>query len=180
MQRELRLWHYTHDQRIQQIVESGYLKLSTKFIAKGEKPAVWLSSNPEFEMTASRMTANGEILPYNQKGGPAAIRIEVKPNPKCVTWAKYKHVGGISQEMAQALERKGKQQGANPEQWYASLRVIPAKLWINIELFDKGEIEKVEYMKIFTTFFKIIEGLFLNTFHIYFFFYTVFNDLYFT
>ena len=136
MKRDLRLWHYTHGQRIKQIVESRYLKLSTAFIAKGEKPAVWLSSNPEFELTASRMNANGEVLPYNLKGGPAAIRIEVNPNPKCITWAKYKHVGGISPEMAQAVERLGKQQGANPEQWYACLKMIPAKLWINIEIFD--------------------------------------------
>ena len=141
-----KFWHYTNGRRIDQIIESGQINLATAYIEKNERPAVWLSTNPLFENTATRLTKEGEDIPFNDSRLPA-IRIEVRPSDKYVTWARFKHTGKISPRMAMHVEKVGRESGANPAQWYASFRPILMKDWLSIEIWDNSTRKWIKYIK---------------------------------
>ena len=57
--RGLRLWHYTTDHHFGKISATGAIIPTEVNIEKNEKPAVWLSSNSDWEKTVTK------VLSYN-------------------------------------------------------------------------------------------------------------------
>jgi hypothetical protein len=47
-------WHYTTGTCFLQITEEGYIQPATAYIAPGERPIVWFSTNPIWEPTACK------------------------------------------------------------------------------------------------------------------------------
>jgi len=159
----MRYWHYTFFNNFQKIIESKEIRQSTILTSDKEKPAVWLSSNPEWEETVRKALKkpdedNGRMTePLSRdelfKRGFPAVRIEIDPRLVILhSWEEFKKVGGLSKKMANGLEKVGKSWGANPDEWWASFDVIPVtscllpieiwsgKEWVDIEeAFTKDE-----------------------------------------
>jgi hypothetical protein len=139
-----RIWHYTVYQNWEGILESGFIKTSDTLIESGEKPAVWFSTNPNFEQTARKIiqdTETGEIK-LNQgrdelfEAGFQCVRIEVVPTLPFINWKKYKKISGISKGVAKAMEKVGIEQGANPAEWLALFEPVSLDYCKNIEIWD--------------------------------------------
>ena len=48
------IWHYTNGLMIDEIVNSGVIKLATAGVSKTEKAAAWFSTNASWEDSANR------------------------------------------------------------------------------------------------------------------------------
>ena len=79
-----RYFHYTPTQRIEEIINSGQIKLATKSVyAKKEKAVAWVSTNEKWEHTATKIVENkyGQIKQMTfeeQLNNYGCARIEVK------------------------------------------------------------------------------------------------------
>ena len=141
-------YHYTHFQALTDITESGYIRLATaSTYAKKEKAVAWVSSNEHWENTATKMvgTATGETkkLTFDEQvSNFGCARIEVK-GAGLQTWGKLKHTAKMDIRMAVSLEKTGKEQGADPNEWFGSLKPIMRKDWLSIEVFNDGAWKKV-------------------------------------
>lgn len=136
-------YHYTPEIRIPEIIESGKINLATVYVYGKEKPCVWLSTNPIWEKTASKMASNsyGMLTQLNfeeQLEMFGCARIEVKSS-NLIPWKKLKHVAEIDAKLADALEYVGKKRGADPVEWYGSLSPIGINDWIKIEIYKNGK-----------------------------------------
>jgi hypothetical protein len=59
MENTKRFFHYTTETRLEKIIQSEIISLATIGIDnKREKPCAWVSSNPKWEHTATKMTCN--------------------------------------------------------------------------------------------------------------------------
>ena len=145
--RPLKLWHYTAELRINEIIESGVIKLATKYLEKRERPAVWLSSNPVWENTATKMVNDGfnlrQLSLEEMKIHFGLARIEVIPKDSYITWGKYKYDSGISARFYGMLESEGLRKQANPKEWYASFEPILKHEWLSIEIWKNNKWEVV-------------------------------------
>ena len=145
--RPLKLWHYTAELRIPEIVQSGVIKLATKFLEKRERPAVWLSSNPTWENTATKMANDGfhtrQLSLEEMKLHFGLARIQVVTKKSYVTWGKFKYDSGISAEFYDFLESEGFRKQANPKEWYASFEPIVKAEWLSIEIWRNNQWEVV-------------------------------------
>jgi len=145
---ETKFYHYTHNQALSDILESGHVKLATASAYKKEKPVAWVSSNPHWENTATKMVHDGkgnfQHLTFKQQfESIGCTRIEI--NSKILyTWAKLRHKTHMHPIVADSMEKVGIQQGANPKEWLGSLYPIHKKHWLGIEIFKDGEWKKFE------------------------------------
>lgn len=131
---EKRLWHYTTTKRLAKIIENRKIKGTSIGVDEKELPAVWLSSNPDFEQAARNETRDRDSDPGRigatreelfQAGYPP-VRIEInRARVRAHDWESYKKLSGISEETAAALEQTGTEKGADPSEWYASFQPVP-------------------------------------------------------
>jgi len=148
--KELNFYHYTIESRIDEIIESGEIRLASKSTyAKKEKPVAWVSSNEHWENTATKMimTYSGtkELTFEEQLELHGCGRIEVK-NSGLMTWAKLKHKANMDFHMAGLMENAGIRKGGKPSEWFGSLLPIKMNDWIKAELYKNG---KWEVYKVF-------------------------------
>jgi len=140
---ELRLWHYTTAGRIDEIIESGEIR-ATKFNATSlrEKPTVWVSSNPLWERTATKMIADdsGNIITLSMAEQHELVglgRIEIfNDTPDLFTWHRFKNYIAPKKQIARDMEAAGIKKGANPSEWYGSHKPIEKIDWIKAEIWD--------------------------------------------
>ena len=136
-----RRWHYTTGQRWLLIEQSGYIRPATAYVPKGEKPAVWFSSLPDWEPTATTMKADGSGRT------PAEIdlhlgghwRIEVAPETAPHSWDAYRRISGVIPRLADGLEAIARESGSAPQLWWVSFRPVPRHLWLTVEIRFRGE-----------------------------------------
>ena len=148
------IYHYTTIKQSLLIIESGFIKVSEYERKNNVKPpALWLSLNPLWENTATKMTKNifGETVSLSfeeqhMQFGCARFLIEFNKDKLC-SWAKYKHASNTTLEMYNQMEKVGFQKNANPKEWYASFKnisideVIGYQIW-NGEYWEDLEIKK--------------------------------------
>lgn len=139
----LNLWHYTTSVHIQEIFNSGALKPTAIRVDKGERPALWFSTNPDWERTVSKRLkidgVEGGITPPLQrdelaKAGITPVRIKVDAGSvRVVDWKRFKQVSGIRIQTAQSLEESAMKEGANPSEWYATFDQVPLDKWTTLD-----------------------------------------------
>lgn len=127
-------WHYTTAKSYEAIKESGVLLPSSpKYMGKNEKPILWFSSHPHYDVGASgffrgfgegfrRLTLE-EML---EKHG-VLVRLGV-PTERVIPWraGKLATVAKMPKKAAQRLKMVGLGFGANPSKhWYGSVEPIP-------------------------------------------------------
>lgn len=143
MSQTKRYFHYTTVNRLNEIIESGHIKLATKSIGgRKEKPVAWVSTNEHWEATATKSvqdeTGNMIQLTYEdhlKMFGCTRIEVEEKD---LMTWAKLRHKANMYPEFADAMEETGVELGGNPLEWYGSLTPISIDTWIRAEVFMEG------------------------------------------
>ena len=82
---------------------------------------------------------NGERISLNmnmQHELVGCARIGVQYTSDLITWAKYKHLSKLSDEMLSNMEQVGIEKGASPSDWYCLPYNLPKSKWKNVELWD--------------------------------------------
>jgi hypothetical protein len=144
---EKKYYHYTTATRLEEIIESGVIKLATESIShKKEKPCAWVSTNGYWERTATKLLfINGQNYQMSfaqQHEYCGCARIQVEPH-ELFSWSNLKKLAHMDKKMARLMEIKGIQMGGKPSEWFGSLKPISIDYWICAEIFD-GE-KWVEY-----------------------------------
>lgn len=142
--KKLRLWHYTTELHFATISEEGVLKPTGILIDNGEKPALWLSSNSNWENSVTKVFPtkdDGYTKPLNRdemvQMGVTPIRIEIDTeNVKFIDWKRFKKISGISYQTALNLEDVGRENSSKPDEWYATFDLIDVSLWKSIDFWD--------------------------------------------
>ena len=154
MDSTLRFFHYTSPSYLPAILRAGFIKLATAGIDKKEKPAVWLSTNTIWEHTATKIgVINGvptQMTKEQQFAMVGLARIEVPRLEGFVSWKKFRHVSGITNQSYSFMENLGKRKGANPDEWWAYFKPIEKSQWLNIEKWNGSEWVSAE---------NIVEGI---------------------
>ncbi|EDP96746.1 hypothetical protein U8527_00385 [Kordia algicida OT-1] len=148
----MKFYHYTPTIRLKEIIESKEIKLATQSVFnKKEKPVAWVSTNPNWENTATKMVSTifgkpRQLTFEEQAENLGCARIEVK-STGLMTWAKLKHKANMDLKAARAFEFTGKQKKANPNEWFGSLTPIKNDRWIKIEVFENGKWQEFKTSK---------------------------------
>ena len=142
-------YHYTIEERVQIIIDSGQINLAKACVhGKKEKAVAWVSSNEKWESTSNKgymdFFGNQKTLTFNEQSEHFGCgRIVVKPIG-FMTWAKLIHKAKMDKEMAYRMENTGKKVGAKPSEWFGSLHPIKKDKWISAEVFKNGKWIEVE------------------------------------
>lgn len=136
------IWHYTTEIHSVKIINDGILKLSHGDKVMGAKPALWFSKNPEWEPTATKLAADskGNIFRLSKEQhleyfGMVRFGIEFDKT-FLVSWIKYQFKSKIDIRIYDLLAKVGREQGANPKDWYVSFQGVASNKWVTIEEFD--------------------------------------------
>ena len=137
------LWHYTCGDRLELIQKSGEIRPAIAGIEKGERPAVWFSSNPVWEETANKLlmdSLTGQVRSLTKQetheyaGGLA--RIAVSPETAPINWDRFSSESGASTKMLAGLRKAAYSMGSRPSQWFVSFSSVRREKWLAIELWD--------------------------------------------
>ena len=139
------IWHYTHGQYLEKILESGELRVSeAESKLKVKPPALWLSKNPIWENTATKDVKTPEGVrrmtkkEMHEKCGLFRFALEFD-KIAFITWAKYRYKTNTSIEEYMKMESEGIRWGANPNEWFATFKNIPLAKCLAIEQWDGAE-----------------------------------------
>ena len=137
-------WHYTTKDRLDEIINSGELKVSkANGTNSSEKGTLWFSKNPNWEPTATKMamTPSGvkELSKKEQYEIFGLGRIQISDNVKLYNWKQFKEFGGGKIKLLRKMEESGIKMGGNPSFWYWTWENIPKEEWINIDYFNGSE-----------------------------------------
>lgn len=122
-------WHYTVGLKLPLIRESGTLRPADAYIAPGERPILWFSTNQYWEKTAAkavREAGSTRMLSMRETAerGKGLYRFGL-PAEQLTRWPEIGKQAGIRAAMRNALMRVGRAKGANPAEWYGTLGEMP-------------------------------------------------------
>lgn len=141
----MKYYHYTPEFRLEEIIQSGVIKLAKKSVScKFEKAVAWVSSNSHWENTATKMAqeskGNLRFLTFEQQVEMfGCARIEIRPFNRIHNWYEITKYANMRTEIIKVLEKTGLERGGNPNEWYSSLKPIPMEQWIKVEQFIDGK-----------------------------------------
>jgi len=141
---DIKYYHYTPKYRLEEIIESGEIKLANASVyAPKEKACAWVSTNSHWEHTATKSlrdkSGNIKTLTFaEQLDILGCTRIQVKPIG-LTHWGKIKHLAKMDLEHAKRMENVGLVKGASPKEWFGSLVPIKKENWIKAEIYRNGE-----------------------------------------
>jgi hypothetical protein len=140
-----RLWHYTSEDRLEAILESEQINTTLNNIThKKEKPTCWVSSNPLWENTATKMLTDGngnykKLKRKEQEELFGLARIEVEPKFGFYAWKTFRKLAKVDKKIADNMELSGKENGAKISEWFCSFKPIPIDYWIRAEVYKNGQ-----------------------------------------
>lgn len=144
MDSKKRYFHYTTENRLEIILQSEIILLAGSGIEnKNEKPCAWVSSNPKWEATATKLIKNQkgiitQMAFEEQLKNFGCARIEVE-SKGLLPWKTIRKIAKIKPKMADAMESSGIRIGGNPSEWFGSFSPIDINRWIRAEIFRDGE-----------------------------------------
>lgn len=127
------LYHYTIGSKLKAIYEDGFLKLTPHAPKLGEKPVVWLSSNPVFEKTASKLvTSLDDMQPRLMSFEVCELRaggtyrfVFDHIDQDVFLWQVLKHKAKMPKKTVKRLVSRAKSIKAKPSEWSGTLSVLP-------------------------------------------------------
>jgi len=141
----MKLWHYTTKDRIQEIIESGEIRTSTENrTGQRESATLWLSSNPIWENTATKLTFDGGTMRKLTKKEQHEVlglgRIEVNTqNISFFSWSTFVKNIAAKRHVARSMEVSGRTSGGNPNQWFGSTKPIGKEHFLSAEIWNAEE-----------------------------------------
>ncbi len=125
------VYHYTIAVKIPRIYQSGGLNVSTGFVTPPEKPAVWFSTNDQWEPSAAKM--NGvtmkafDLEQHVRLLGMCRFKTNEKLLPTLREFSRIDHLAemGFTPETATPLALAGIMMDGNPVDWWFSLYKVP-------------------------------------------------------
>lgn len=138
------IYHYTTGDRFLQIVASRAILPATAHVEPPEIPAVWLSSAPVWEPSATkgviedgirRQACLAEII------GLCGCLVRIEINPSAVAWLSTSHFREalrIPDDIHARLIAAGLELGANPADWSAVAGHVPLTAFRSIEFSIKA------------------------------------------
>lgn len=139
-QHKMSNYHYTKAVNLPSIINEGKIRTTILTGVKKEKPAVWLTTSEEWEPCCSsgkidRLTNSTKTMSLDEmKEIMGVCRIKISEKLPTVTWAKFKHVGGISEELHNNLTDFSNNKGGKTHLWNCSLRPITEEYFESIEM----------------------------------------------
>lgn len=140
----MKFYHYTPENRLPEFLASQVINLAFKSVnSNTEKAVAWVSTNPDWENTATKNIADGtgkirSLTFQEQIDFCGCARIQIKPTYKLHEWKKITKLANIQFNVANQLEILGRKMGGKPKEWYGSLKPIPMDEWVNIEIYQNG------------------------------------------
>jgi hypothetical protein len=150
-------FHYTKGCHLPSIVKDGVIETSKVLLDRHEKPAVWLTKSPKWDVACNI----GQVLNYKDlvvgqvyssdevdwvtvnndymKKEIGMCRILISESLPVISWAKFKYVSGISEEMYYALDSHSRSNGSPVSAWICTFNPIPKKYWEGIEMYVDNE-----------------------------------------
>jgi len=141
----MKLWHYTTKDRIQEIIESGEIRTSgANRTGQSESPTLWLSSNPIWENTATKLYSDGlntrKLSKKEQHELFGLGRIEVNTqNISFFSWRTFVKNIAAKRHVARSMEVSGKTSGGNPNQWFGSTKPVGKEHFLSAEIWNGEE-----------------------------------------
>jgi len=141
----MKLWHYTTKDRIQEIIESGEIRTSTENrTGQRESATLWLSSNPIWENTATKLTFDGGTMRKLTKKEQHEVlglgRIEVNTqNISFFSWSTFVKNIAAKRHVARSMEVSGRTSGGNPNQWFGSTKPVGKEHFLSAEIWNGEE-----------------------------------------
>ena len=143
------IYHYTKVMHLPPILAQG-LKPTNVFIAPGEKPVLWFSTNPQWENTvfcSDAPSLKEAHLRMRSMGGLARIGCHDSVAPH--RWKELKELANIPSKFAMSLYQAAIAVQSRPGEWRGTFSVVPVKQFKTIEVFDG-----VNWVSIFQVTFK--------------------------
>lgn len=146
-------YHYTKGCHLAKIVNEGLIRTSKNFLDKKEKPAAWLTRSQEWDVacnvgivTNMSELKTGEIYSSDEvdivtttieymKREIGMCRIVISESLPVISWAKFKHVSGIAEQIYYAIDSYSRKKGSPVNQWLCTFSGVPRKYWEGIEMF---------------------------------------------
>jgi hypothetical protein len=140
-----RCWHYTVGTTLLSIIVDGVIRRATVGVRKGgSRPAVWFSCRDGWEPTATKWlrddtTGQPRLATVDEMvhAGRALIRLEVPLAVARHTWREHRR-RHEDPRIADALEQRAREQGADPDDWRVSYYDVSLHDVISIESWTVG------------------------------------------
>lgn len=135
------LWHYTVGTNVDLILACGELRPTSVRIERGEAPALWFSTEPFWEPTATK----GVVTPHGARNatlqemdvrGGGLYRLGVNPPVAPHDWKSFVRISGISPGGASRLRKAGKAVGADHYRWFCSFDPVGREHWRCLQRLD--------------------------------------------
>jgi hypothetical protein len=133
------LYHYTTGDRFSRIIASRAILPATAHVNPPEIPAVWLSSAPVWEPSATkgvieegvrRQASLAELI------GLCGCLVRIEIDPSAVAWLgpfEFRNALCIPEEVHDRLIAAGLEMGANPTDWSAVAGPVPHTAFRRVE-----------------------------------------------
>ncbi len=122
------------------IVDQNMIRRATAFVQRGEKTAVWLSKNQEWEATA--LPVDLKELDSHSGWTPTRFRLMQEAMDsgriRLFTWAEHKKNSGIHPRVAAGLEDAARESGADPSEWMCAYTDLSLNYFEDPEFFFQG------------------------------------------
>lgn len=139
------IWHYTTGEKIGLILKEGMIRQSPN-VGGSERPAVWFSSNPVWEVTSRKGRfdpISGGIKQLEMEehliycGGLFRIAIAADTAPH--DWHDFRQMSGILPRDANLLRSVAIKWGGRPGEWFVSFDPVYQSDWLGVESWRDGQ-----------------------------------------
>lgn len=129
------VYHYTVGLKLRSIAQDDYLMLTPSIPKLGEKPVVWLSTEPFYEPTANKMIMG----PYDERPRLSTMEEMVAqmggiyrfgfdpttlPPDTVVPWVVLKNRARMPKKIVNRLLKRARGVKARPSHWYGTMREL--------------------------------------------------------
>jgi hypothetical protein len=136
-------WHYTILLWLDEIRKDGLIKPASDYITLGERPIVWFSTNPDWELTANKNLVESDKVIFLDRAGTekhyGLARIGVAPETAPYDWRSLKELSGMPGKHAEGLYREAIKRGSRPGQWWGTFDPVPREKWIAVQVYRDGQ-----------------------------------------
>jgi hypothetical protein len=133
------VYHYTTGDRFLRIIASRAILPATAHVAPPEIPAVWLSSAPVWEPSATKGVIEDGVRRQARLAeliGLCGCLVRIEIDPSVVSWlgpSEFRNALRIPDDVHDRLIAAGLEMGANPTDWRAVAGPVPLTAFSRIE-----------------------------------------------